>query len=159
MSLSFKQFIAYTKYVLKHKYYVFVYGRKIDLSLWRILTHDMSKFSLKEFIPYAKTFYDENGKNQYKETLAFNIAWLHHQKKNKHHHQYWVLQCDDGNVHALPMPETYVKEMIADWASAGKVIAGKDNAKEWYVNNKDKMNLNIGITILIEKYLNMLKKE
>lgn len=156
--LTFKQFKSYLRFVLFHKYYVFVYGKKINLSFWRALTHDASKFTPKEFLPYAKTFYSKTGEKQYEPTLAFDFAWLCHQKSNKHHHQFWVLQCDDGGEEVLPMQESYVKEMIADWASVSFILHQKDGlVTKWFHDNQHKMKLHSQTVELIEKYLKMLE--
>jgi hypothetical protein len=133
----------------------------------------------------------------------FDLAWLYHQKRNKHHWQFFVLLndnpsedykvtapagdnlapyfissryneelavCDEhlnscrgmtfGEASvmcvtlaktivnklnrypiAIPMPDTYRKEMLADWRGAGKAINGKDDTKSWYLKNKDNMIL------------------
>lgn len=77
------------------------------------IIHDMSKFSLKEFFPYAKKFYSTN-KDELTE-LQWKYAWLHHQHKNKHHWNYWVV--DQNTREALPMPQKYIIEMLCDWRS------------------------------------------
>jgi hypothetical protein len=100
----------YLKYVLKHKWFVFVECCKLGIPL-RGLLHDLSKFLPSEFIPYARYFY-----GNYPETLTvyektyhwkmknkaaikddFDLAWLKHQKRNKHHWQYWLLTMDSSN--------------------------------------------------------------
>jgi hypothetical protein len=45
----------------------------------------------------------------------FDSAWNIHQKRNKHHWQYWVLIMDNGSIEALDIPEKYIKEMLCDW--------------------------------------------
>lgn len=65
-----KQHLAYAKYVLMHKLYVFIggiavarvrgmmTGEGITLRwLWRLLVHDLSKFRPSEWRPYAAFFY------------------------------------------------------------------------------------------------------
>ncbi len=49
----------YLVYVLRHKYYVFVVGSRLRVSLWRLLVHDLSKFSWLEWTAYVEYF---NGK-------------------------------------------------------------------------------------------------
>jgi hypothetical protein len=48
----------YFKYVVKHKWYVFVACCKQGI-IWRGIIHDMSKFLPSEFIPYARFFHGE----------------------------------------------------------------------------------------------------
>lgn len=100
----------YLKYVLKHKWFVFIECCKLGIPL-RGLFHDLSKFLPSEFIPYARYFY-----GNYPETLTvyektyhwkmktkavikedFDLAWLKHQKRNKHHWQYWLLVSDSSS--------------------------------------------------------------
>lgn len=102
----------YLKYVLKHKWYVFVECCKLGIPL-RGLLHDLSKLLPSEFFPYAHYFYgtwikesewhgDKRNYVPWKYTEmgvkeAFDLAWLKHQKRNKHHWQYWLLVMDSSN--------------------------------------------------------------
>ena len=52
-----KRYIAYLKYVLRHKRYV-AQERFREGMYWRAFVHDMSKFLPSEFIPYAKHFHN-----------------------------------------------------------------------------------------------------
>lgn len=136
-----KRHIAYLKYVVRHKWFVFLAGLHIGAPLWRVLIHDTSKFLPSEWEPYAACFYAPDGSKQYIETEAFNFAWNAHQKRNKHHWQYWLITWDRGETEALRMPYTYVLEMVADWMGAGRAITGKWETLEWYNKNKDKIKL------------------
>jgi phage-related protein len=78
------------------------------------ITHDLSKFSRKEFFPYAKKFF-YRGEKTADDEQKWKYAWLHHQRKNKHHWEYWVV--DPNNKQALPMPRKYLIEMVCDWHS------------------------------------------
>lgn len=134
------QYIKYFKYVLRHKYFVFRGALKVDKYnvrlIYRALVHDLSKLTPLEFLTYANTFYKPNGDGQYNETPEFNFAWNSHQKRNKHHWQYWVLLMDKGTIEQIPIPDIYIKEMIADWIGAGWAITGKwDNLFDWYEKN------------------------
>ena len=124
-----KKYIKYLKYALIHKWQVFVECAKRG-RIWRGLVHDASKFSLSEFIPYVNHFYGTNNQDE------FDRAWNRHQKRNKHHWQYWVLQKDDGVVKALEMPKQYAIEMLCDWYSAGRIITGENNLRTWYDENR-----------------------
>jgi hypothetical protein len=155
-----KKFFDYLKYLLKHKWYVFVECCKQNI-IWRGITHDLSKFLPDEFIPYMYHFY---GSNQEKDIWSkkFDLAWLKHQKRNKHHWQWWLLREDDGGWKKLPMDNNYRIEMICDWVGAGKAIKktkGIESYQEtaaWYEANKDKIIINQETRRLIEfdlKYL------
>ena len=161
-----KQYINYLWYILKHKYYVSVECFKEGL-YWRGLFHDLSKFLPSEFIPYANFFYNKprDTTGYYKPTdtgnEAFDRAWLLHQKRNKHHWQWWILPEDEGGVKVLCMESEYITEMICDWVGAGKAqgfFSPKDDryfeTKKWYKANGDKMNLHYAtraqINIILE---------
>jgi len=147
-----EKYIKYFNYVLRHKYYVMLECFKVGL-YWRGIMHDMSKFRLSEFIPYAKYFYGDgnnikkgrkNGSYRAGESMdeKFNKAWLLHQKRNKHHWQYWVLPLDDGGTKLFKIPKEYVDEMICDWNGAGMAISGKKDTASWYEKNYMHMQLN-----------------
>lgn len=149
--------LKYLSYILRHKWFVLVASIKIGAPLWRAITHDLSKFRPSEWFPYAFYFYgDSNG-----ETLRlmaeyglgelipygmapedkFNVAWLHHQHRNPHHWQYWILREDSGGTKLMPIPKQYVLEMVADWMGAGRAITGKWDVVEWYKKNYDEIQL------------------
>jgi len=148
---------AYLKYVLRHKYYVLRACRLVKASLWRGLVHDLSKFSIAEWSPYVHTFYDKDGNKRYAENRDFELAWNHHLKLNPHHHQYWCLLEDSGSIKRLPMPEKYIREMLADWIGAGFAINGRNEVHEWYGKNKYKMRLHPDTAALVEKILEEIK--
>ncbi|MFD2614990.1 DUF5662 family protein [Paenibacillus gansuensis] len=103
----------YFLYVVNHKVNVMIECWKEGLYVQGIV-HDLSKFSPLEFVPYAKKFY--SGKPLSPEDgLKWDYAWLHHQRKNKHHWEYWVI--NPISKEALPMPKKYVIEMVCDWRS------------------------------------------
>lgn len=151
-----KRHLNYLKYVLRHKWFVFVASRKTGSSLWLAAIHDMSKFSPSEWNPYAATFYKPDGSKQYDETDAFNIAWLRHQHRNPHHWQHWLLRMDRGDTVAMEMPERYAREMVADWMGAGRAITGKWECAEWYAKNSGKIILHPNTRTLVERILGNL---
>ena len=151
--MAIKRHIAYLKYVLRHKWFVLLASRKLKCSLWRALVHDLSKFLPSEWFPYAECFYKKDGTKQYNETIKFNIAWRLHQHRNKHHYQYWILQCDDGRSVPLPMPEKYVREMIADWTGAGMATSGRSSPVSWYMDNAHKITLHEDTRLMVLQIL------
>ena len=132
------KYLKYLKYVIRHKWFVMIECFKIGL-YWRGIVHDLSKFRLSEFIPYARYFYGNYHLVHIDD--AFDKAWLLHIHRNLHHWQYWLLQEDDGALKNIPMPINYLKEMLCDWHGAGLAITGKKNTKDWYEKNKDKIKL------------------
>jgi len=153
-----RKHLQYLRYVLRHKLFVFQECRTYGASLWQALVHDLSKFSPSEWGPYVEYFYggphpkaseigvyerQNYGLGRSAEAVEerFNTAWLHHQHVNPHHWQHWVLRNDDGTLLALEMPGKFVREMVADWAGAGRAIHGKRDLLPWYMANREKMAL------------------
>jgi hypothetical protein len=130
----------YLKYVLRHKWFVFLARLQLGVPLWIAIFHDWDKFLPGSWLAYAKTFYKPDGTKHYQPSPAFAAAWNRHEKWNKHHWQYWLLIWDRGEEEALPMPDVYRREMLADWIGAGKAL-GKPDTLAWYTANKDKMRL------------------
>jgi len=163
-----KAYFQYLAYVLRHKYFVFVAGLKTKAPLWQLIVHDWSKFLPDEFLPYADYFYNPKKIND--ETLKsyglfgcaeaapygyfvkdrFNVAWLLHQRRNPHHWQFWYLMQDNDPSFPLPIPENYAREMVADWAGAGRAITGKWSVNEWYEKNKEKIILRDETRLFVE---------
>jgi len=141
----------YLKYVLRHKWYVFLECCKLGIP-FRGLLHDMSKFRPSEWFPYAEMFYGKygngfNGGYAWEHTAnlqacdKYNEAWLKHQNRNPHHWQYWVLINDDDPAKCIFIPEKYYLEMIADWRGFSRAINGIDNTNDWYEKHKMKIKL------------------
>lgn len=127
------------------------------------LLHDISKFCPDEWFAYANFFYRKT-KNVVRDSSGyykpidtgdanFDFAWLLHQKRNKHHWQWWVLPEDNGGVKVLPMPDKYRREMLADWNGAGKAQGFGNNTLLWYSKNKDKMQLHEETRLWIEEQI------
>jgi len=138
----------YASYVIRHRWFVFVECVKLGIPL-RGLLHDLSKFRPDEWVPYVNYF---NGEWRCKGDVppgykappeveaAFDAAWLRYQHRNPHHWQYWRLREDDGGTKLLPMPEKFVREMLADWRGAGKA-QGFEKLGPWYAKNHRKIEL------------------
>lgn len=143
--------LKYLRYILIHKWYVFVECCKVG-QYWRGIVHDLSKFFPSEFVPYREYFYGDL-KHTNECSINFDYAWCKHQKRksNSHHWQYWVLTCDSGEVKALDMPLIDKIECICDWKGAGMAINGKDDTLNWYTKNRDNMILHPNTRRWIEK--------
>lgn len=135
--------LEYLKITIKHKYYVFKAGRKLRLGIWQLLIHDWTKFLPSEYPYYQRWFFGDN-----KNPDEFAPAWLHHQNMNKHHWDYWITRTIhrigvQGHYEptTLPMPEKYVREMVADWMGASLAYTGKTDIQEWLNKNYDRMKL------------------
>ena len=147
-----RKHLKYLSYVIRHKWFVFQQGRYLGVLLWQLIKHDWQKFTPEEWTPYVLSFYGEWKYNERPDWLVadFNRAWLHHQHYGPHHWQHWILREDSGNVIAIEMPEEFVREMVADWAGAGRAIAGKIDICNWYDKNREKMLLHPNTRQLVE---------
>ena len=154
----------YRKYlwaVLRHKWFVFLECRKLGIP-WLGIIHDLSKFLPSEFGPYARYFYGPYPRDDEHKPVSvvtgFNVAWLHHQHRNRHHWQRWLLTMDSARgsdkIVPFPMPDRYRKEMLADWRGAGRAY-GNSNTAEWYRENRDQIQLDAETRYWLEKRLFM----
>lgn len=127
------KYYKYIKDLLNHKYWVYKAGRKMKVPFLRCIFHDMSKLSPTEFMGYAN--YNFKGDNTEKNTLNFETAWLHHQRVNKHHWNYWVSVSSTNKIYPVEMPETYIREMIADWMGFERGRFGTWDMSHWLSKN------------------------
>jgi hypothetical protein len=125
--------------------------------IWRGLVHDMSKFLPSEWIPYAHYFCDGR-----KNKTELDRAWILHQKRNRHHPEWWVYVNEDGTHCALPMEEPYLTEMICDLICAGKAkgfCSPKNDpffeTREFWKKNSHAMILHPDTRAEIEKRLSV----
>ena len=155
--------------LLRHKWFVSVECCRLGVP-WLGVIHDWSKFLPSEFVPYARYFYGNYPKradihgdmrnilsDRYTAEgvqAAFDVAWLHHQKRNRHHWQYWILVYDDepDKIVCLPMPDRYRREMLADWRGAGRAY-GNPDTREWYLAHKDDIILHPDTRERVEREL------
>jgi hypothetical protein len=154
--------LAYLSYVLRHKWFVFVECCRMGIP-WLGIIHDLSKFLPGEWFPYANHFHGPNANKQirdetgyYKPTntedAAFDFAWLLHQRRNKHHWQWWVLPKDDGGLATFPIQDRYRREMIADWRGAGRA-QGTPDTRAWYIKHKNDMWLDSETRAWVERQI------
>ena len=170
MELNEGRRIEYAKYIREHtnnvkkayrwmrKYIpeIFLNWKERIKTDFTVMKHDLSKWSGKEFTPYSKHFKgSEREKAESQE--AFQNAWNHHQKVNKHHWQYWVLIDKDGHPQAMDMPFENIVEMIADWWSFSWKTGKLEEIFGWYAANKPKMILSTKTSATVEMILNKIK--
>lgn len=132
--------------IIKHKYFVYVYGRRLDIGRWQLIKHDMSKLSPIEFLESVKYFQGSRSPiPACKAANGYSKAWQHHKGRNPHHYEYWVDNIDTGMT-MIPIPWKYLLEMVADWYAAGRTYNGKSFTNQdeinWWESNKDIMSLN-----------------
>lgn len=149
------KYIKYFRYLIRHKFYLFVVGLKLKVPIWQLIVHDYSKLFPSILKPYANSVeYGYNYKNwPQKAKDDFDLGCLRHFRIEKHHFQAWVLFHDSGCLKALEIPDNYLRELLADWLSAGKAKTGKWEAKSWYSQRKDKIILHPNTRRKLEELL------
>lgn len=83
---------------------------------------------------------------------AFDMAWNHHQKRNKHHWQYWILTMDDQEDNkVLEMPDECLYEMLADWRGASRAqgLNSTTDVREWYLKRRDRFEKVLHVKSLV----------
>ena len=130
-------YFSYIKSIITHKWFVFVAGLRVGgIPVWRLIVHDWQKFTPWEFGAYArKTAAGFHNKRSDEDEAEFAHAWLHHENTAPHHWGYWIPRSGKSKNKPLPMPETYVREMVADWMGAERAYNGRWDMCEWLNNN------------------------
>lgn len=131
---SYKHFCIITKHKLEVAKSCFKSGL-----YWQGITHDLSKYTLSEFVEYAQYY---NGTispvDKAKEIKGYCNAWMHHKGHNPHHYEYWIDYLDRGGI-PIMMPYKYAMEMVCDYIGAGKTYeksAWTTESPLTYWNNK-----------------------
>ena len=139
--MTLRPHLRYLKTVLTHKWYVFLYGYRLGVPIWRLVIHDWTKFTRAEWPAYVERFAAGRAGKEDKDqdTTAFKEAWKHHWKTNPHHWEHWVpwnaltfVGAPHDTDYCGVMPELYIREMVADWKAASKVYSGEGNCIPWY---------------------------
>ncbi|MCQ2386224.1 MAG: DUF5662 family protein, partial [Clostridia bacterium] len=74
--------------ITKHRHQVIRHCFKAGIG-FQGLFHDLSKYSLTEFIPGAKYYLGTKSPNEKeRELFGYSSAWLHHKGRNKHHFEF-----------------------------------------------------------------------
>lgn len=131
------------------------------------LFHDLSKYSLEEFIPGVKYYQGTRSPNEgEREAIGYSRAWMHHKGRNKHHFEYWTdYDHKTKQLVGMPMPDKYIIEMFCDRVAASKIYQ-KDkytdaSAYEYFDmgRNKRQAIIHESTSRKLEKLLLMLKEE
>lgn len=86
------------------------------------LTHDLSKFSPREFWTGVKYFQGDHSPNDAeRREMGYSAAWMHHKGRNRHHFEYWTDYSVKGEgIVGIEMPKEYVAEMFCDRLAASR---------------------------------------
>ena len=116
--------------VSRHCHMVRKYCFKVGL-YYQGLTHDLSKYSFKEFFTSAKYYSGEYSPiNNERKAKGYSDVWLHHKGRNKHHPEYWLdIDKEKKNFGPQKMPKRYLVEMVLDRISAAKIYNKRNYTK------------------------------
>jgi len=161
----FQRFFGHLGTVLKHKRYVLKACFKMGLYFQGIV-HDLSKFSLTEFVPSVKYYSGRLSPNAVDRQLnGRSNAWLHHKGRNKHHFEYWIDFTAEKDRYAFgcKMPLKYVAEMVADRYAACVAYNGKEYTSEdpwnYYLRARAVIIMHPDTKAVLEKALILMRDE
>lgn len=150
----------YFKYLIRHKWYVMLYCFRFGLYC-RGLIHDLDKFLLSSFIPYAEYAWRlgsgvslPEGLYMESNNTEFNAQWLKHRKNSKHHWQYWA--------YGTPreMDSNSILEMYCDWMGAMRCNGkGYKELKTWYAETRESRRLNERTLEIVDKLMQYKNEE
>ncbi len=155
--------IKHFKTITKHRHRVIYHCFKVGIP-WQGLKHDLSKYSLTEFLPGAKYFVGVRSPNELeREDKGYSTAWLHHKGRNRHHFEYWqdAVPGQQKPLCPVEMPVKYVAEMFCDRVAASKIYKGKSYhngcAYEYFAAKKDILPMHPNTKALLESWLVTLR--
>lgn len=156
--------IKHFKTITKHRHKVIYHCAKAGI-LWQGLFHDLSKYTLTEFIPGAKYYIGTRSPNEIeRETFGYSTAWIHHKGRNRHHFEYWTDISPNTHLYEpVKMPLRFVKEMFCDRVAASKIYQGENYTNshpiEYFIRGKAKRVIHKETSDLLEKLLTMLAEK
>lgn len=162
--ITLKKIIGHFKTITRHRHTVIAHSRRAGI-LFQGLRHDLSKYSLTEFIPGARFYCGDKSPNEEERALyGYSAAWLHHKGRNRHHFEYW----SDYNVKTkefgpVPMPPKYIAEMFCDRVAASKIYQGEKytdkHPLEYFMRSKGRRPIDPNTSDMIEGLLRTLAEE
>ena len=151
-------FIGHFKTITRHKILVAKGCFKLGLYYQGIM-HDMSKYSLTEFLVGAKYYQGTASPNNAERMdKGISTAWLHHKGRNRHHFEYWIdysIDKEHPGLVGMKIPKKDLAEVFVDLVSAGKIYNGdkfdQKSPLEYFEHG-------IGATIMCDASKNYLLK-
>lgn len=151
--------------ITKHRHIVMKYCFIVGLYKQGLL-HDLSKYSIDEFISGARYYQGNRSPNAAeKEVVGYSEAWLHHKGRNKHHYEYWIdfPANSDMGLQGNRMPVKYVVEMFIDRMAACKTYYGDDYRDDsplnYFLKNQGHYVMHEDTMELLEKLLTKLAED
>lgn len=158
------KFFKHLHTINKHRYLVRKICFKLGIPL-RGMLHDLSKYSLEEFIPGVKYYQGNKSPNvKEREVNGYSKAWMHHKGRNKHHFEYWVdINVKTGLYEPTLMPLVYLKEMFADRVAATKVyrkdLYQPSDVLDYYLTREKNLSMHKITQETLKSWLIMLKEK
>ncbi len=150
--------------ITEHRHKVIAHCFRVGIG-FQGLFHDLSKYSLTEFVPGARYYQGGRSPNEReRELFGYSAAWLHHKGRNRHHFEYW----NDMNMQTkmyepVPMPMRYVKEMFCDRVAASKIYQGKNytdaHPLDYFYRGNARKKMHLDTANLLETWLKMLAQK
>ena len=157
------KFFGHLRTVTKHRHLVRKYCFKCGLYK-QGLTHDLSKYSLAEFIPGVKFFTGKCSPNDLERAeKGYSAAWLHHKGRNRHHWEYWRDVKKGEGYKAVKMPLKYTAEMLCDRIAACRVYHGKDytqrDAYDYFISSRAPKEMHPETAQKLTRWLELVRDE
>lgn len=164
MKNEIKNAIGHFKTITSHRHAVIRLCAKAGI-LCQGLRHDLSKYSLTEFLPGVRGYLGNRSPNEVERAeKGYSAAWLHHKGRNKHHFEYWTdYNPVEKKVAPVKMPLNYVAEMFCDRVAASKIYQGKNYDEAYpllyFERGRDSRFIHPDTSKLLESFLVMLKEK
>jgi hypothetical protein len=132
---------------------------------WQGLVHDLSKYSLTEFLVGARYYQGDRSPNGVeREKKGYSEAWMHHKGRNRHHYEYWTdMNLQSKTYEPVPIPRKYLVEMVMDRRAACKVYEGEKynpgSALTYLLKSREKDLMHPQTRQELEHILTMLRDE
>ena len=158
------RFWGHLRTITRHRHLVIAHCAKAGI-LWQGLFHDLSKYSLTEFLPGVRYFDGTHSPTEDERRIeGYSRAWMHHKGRNRHHWEYWVDYSMEAKAYvAMPMPRRYLAEMLCDRVAASKIYKGAaytdDAPLQYLLNGKLRDHMHPQTQALLECFLTQLRDE
>ena len=126
------------------------------------LLHDLSKYSLIEFINSSKYYVGTHSPTiSERNVKGYSEIWMHHKGRNKHHYEYWFdYSIEHQKYMPIKIPIKYVKEMICDRIAASKVYLKEkytqSSALEYFERTTDGKEMHPETRDLLKSWLELV---
>lgn len=150
--------------ITRHRHAVIAHCIRAGIG-WQGLRHDLSKYSLTEFLPGARYYQGNRSPNEVeREMYGYSPAWLHHKGRNRHHFEYWTdYNPATKRVEPVKMPLRYVAEMFCDRVAASKIYQGDAYTPRhplaYYLRGKPRRTIHPETAALLEEWLTVLAEQ